>query len=58
MVVALDRRLDLMLDYNYIGIDGADLLRMSMSAGEIYCVPEIHWTFVMVGRGGTTASGL
>lgn len=57
MVVALDRRLDFMLEI-ILALTGVDVLRMSMSAGEIYCVPEIHWTFVMVGRGGTTASGL
>jgi hypothetical protein len=29
-----------------------------MSAGVTYWVPEIHWKFDMVGRGGITASGL
>jgi hypothetical protein len=29
-----------------------------MSAGVTYCVPEIHWMFDIVGRGGTIRSGL
>lgn len=34
------------------------LLSMSKSAGETYCVPEIHCRFEMVGRGGISACGL
>ena len=33
-------------------------IRMSISAGVTYCVPVIHWTFEIVGRGGMRASGL
>lgn len=33
-------------------------LRMSISAGDTYWVPEIHSTLEMVGRGGATACSL
>jgi hypothetical protein len=29
-----------------------------MSAGVTYCVPEIHWILLIVGRGGINSSGL
>jgi hypothetical protein len=57
----LGRRLFFVSDLLYLvaKYDGVlDVLRISMSAGETYCVPEIHWMLVMVGRWGVMASGL
>jgi hypothetical protein len=28
-----------------------------MSAGVTYCVPDIHWILLIVGRGGMRSSG-
>lgn len=35
-----------------------NILRISKSLGVTCCVPDIHCRFDIVGRGGTTASGL
>jgi len=38
-------------------VEDVNLLRRSMSAGVTYCVPDIHWMLLMVGRGGMSRSG-
>lgn len=53
----LGLRLDVVLEIAGLVWGGWYILRISMSAGDTYWVPEIHWIFVIVGRAGNTFSG-